>query len=118
MGSKQSSFHIGNGFIGKGKNVYLSANTYKTYESISQENVRLTPSFRHYVQKAQGAMPLMNNAGKTGSGDFVKAVGAMVGVGQVIVKKDAGTGKYQMDFAVNTKRLTNGGYLYKSKRKK
>ncbi|EOS19226.1 MAG: hypothetical protein K1W22_10475 [Lachnospiraceae bacterium] len=118
MGNRESSFHIGDGFNGKGKKVYITASTYKTYEPLSQENVRLTPSFRYYVQRAQGAMPLMNNAGKTGSGDFVKAVGAMAGVGQVIVKKDAGTGKYQMDFVVNTKRLTNGGYLYKSKRKK
>ena len=49
MGSRESSFHIGDGFNGKGKKVYITASTYKTYEPLSQENVRLTPSFRHML---------------------------------------------------------------------
>lgn len=46
MGSKKSSFHMGDEFNGKGEKVYLRATTCKTYEPLSQENVRLTPDFK------------------------------------------------------------------------
>ena len=67
MGSKKSSFHMGDEFNGKGEKVYLRATTCKTYEPLSQENVRLTPDFKAFVTKALGAVPFMEVAGK-GSG--------------------------------------------------
>ena len=62
MGSKKSSFHMGDEFNGKGEKVYLRATTHKTYQPLSQENVRLTPDFKQCVPKAVGAMPAMGSS--------------------------------------------------------
>ncbi len=66
MGSKKSSFHMGDEFNGKGEKVYLRATTCKTYEPLSQENVRLTPDFKACVPKVLGAVPLMGAGGELG----------------------------------------------------
>lgn len=115
MGSKKSSFHMGDEFNGKGETVYLRATTHKTYEPLSQENVRLTPDFKQYAQKVTGAVPLMNTAGEGDIGALLKAVGALAGAGQIIVRKDETTGKYLMSFNISKMRLTNGSYLHKKK---
>ena len=116
MGSKKSSFHMGDEFNGKGEKVYLRATTCKTYEPLSQENVRLTPDFKAFVTKVLGAVPFMEAGGDLGS--LAKAAGALAAVGQTIIKKDSETGKYQISFRVSKMRLTNGSYLHQSKKKK
>lgn len=116
MGSKKSSFYMGDEFNGKGEKVYLRATTYKTYEPLSQENVRLTPDFKACIPKALGAMTLMGAGGELGT--LAKAVGALVAVGQTIIKKDSATGQYQVSFRVSKMRLTNGSYFHQSKQKK
>ena len=116
MGSKKSSFHMGDEFNGKGEKVYLRATTHKTYQPLSQENVRLTPDFKQCVPKAVGAMPVMN-AGDKSAGIVLKALGGIPSVGQVIVKKDDKTGKYKTELLVRKAYLTSGSYLYSNKKK-
>lgn len=116
MGEKKSSFHMGNEFNGKGKKVYLRATQHNTYPPLSQENIRVTPDFGQYAQQAVGAMPIMNSGDKS-AGAALKALGGMPCVGQVIVKKDAKTGKYKTELIVRKTQLTTGAYLYSNKKK-
>ena len=48
----------------------------KTYEPLSQENVRLTPDFKAFVTKALGAVPFMEAGGDFGM--LAKAAGACI----------------------------------------
>lgn len=109
---------MGDEFNGKGEKVYLRATTYKTYEPLSQENVRLTPNFKQYVPKALGAVPLMGAAGEGNSSALLKAVGALAAAGLIMVQRGSEEGKYLISFNVSKKRLTNGSYLHQSKQKK
>lgn len=117
MASKKSSFHMGDEFNGKGEKVYLRATTHKTYEPLSQENVRLTPDFKQCVPKAIGAIPAMGNAGGGSSGTLSKAVGALAAAGRIIVQKGSAEGKYLISFHISKMRLTDGSYLHKKKAK-
>lgn len=109
MGSKKSSFHMGDEFNGKGEKVYLRATAYKTYEPLSQENVQLTPDFSECVPMALGAVPLMGGAGGGSAG---------AAAGQVTIQRGSGEGEYLTSFRISRKRLTNGAYLHQSKQKK
>ncbi len=113
MGSKKSSFHMGDEFNGKGEKVYLRATAYKTYEPLSQENVQLTPDFSECVPRALGAVPLMGGAGAA-----AKAAGALAAAGQVTIQRGSGEGEYLTSFRISRKRLTNGAYLHQNKQKK
>ena len=117
MGSKKSSFHMGDEFNGKGEKVYLRATTHKTYQPLSQENVRLTPDFKQCVPKAVGAMPTMGNASAGSSSTLSKAVGALAAAGRIIVQKGSAEGTYQISFSISKMRLTDGYYLHKKKAK-
>ena len=117
MGSKKSSFHMGDEFNGKGEKVYLRATTHKTYQPLSQENVRLTPDFKQCVPKAGGAMPAMGNASAGSSSTLSKAVGALAAAGRIIVQKGSAEGTYQISFSISKMRLTDGSYLHKKKAK-
>ena len=116
MGEKKSSFHMGNEFNAKGKKVYLRATQHNTYPPLSQENVRVTPDFGQLAQQAVGAMPVMNS-GNESAGIAMKALGGIPCVGQVIVKKDEKTGKYETELTVRKTQLTTGSYLYSNKKK-
>ena len=118
MGSRKSSFHMGDEFNGKGDKVYLRASSYRTYEPLSQENVRLTPDFSQCVPRALGAVPLMGGAGGGGAGAQAKAAGALAAAGQITVRRGSGEGEYLTGFRISRKRLTNGAYLHKNKQKK
>ena len=78
---------MGDEFNGKGEKVYLRATTCKTYEPLSQENVRLTPDFKAFVTKVLGAVPFAEAGGDLGS--LAKAAGAFAAVGQTIIKRIA-----------------------------
>lgn len=116
MSKKKSSFHMGDEFNGRGKKVYLRATQHNTYAPLSQENVRLTPGFSQYAIRAVGAMLVMNSGGKDVTA-ALKALGGMPCVGQVLIKKDVKTGKYQTRFIVKKIQLTTGSYLHSSKKK-
>lgn len=90
MGSKKSSFHMGDEFNGKGEKVYLRATAYKTYEPLSQENVQLTPDFSECVPRALGAVPLMGGAGGGSAGAAAKAAGALAAEGRSQYSGEAG----------------------------
>ena len=117
MGSKKSSFNMGDEFNGSGKKVYLRATTYKTYKPLSQENVRLTRDFKQCIPKALGAVPLIGTAGEGSAGALSKAVGALAAAVHITVQKGSEAGKYSASFNVSKKRLTNGSYLHESKQK-
>ena len=116
MGEKKSSLHMGNEFNGKGKKVFLRATQQNTYPPLPQKNVRMTPNFGQYAQKAVGAMPVMHSSGKDAD-TALKALGSIPCVGQVIVKKDDKTGKYKAELTVRKMQLTTGAYLHSNKRK-
>lgn len=116
MGSKNSSFHMGDEFNGSGKKVYLRATQHKTYAPLPQHNIRLTPDFRQCIPKVLGAMPLLVNPSSKGAGAALKALGSLPGMGQVIIAKDEKTGKYRMSFAVRKIQLTTGSYLHRSQK--
>lgn len=118
MGSKKSSFHMGDEFNGKGEKVCLRAASYRTYEPLSQENVRLTPDFSQCVPQALGAVPLVGEAGGGSAGTAALAAGALAAVGQITVQRGSGEGEYLTGFSVSRKRLTNGAYLHQNKQKK
>lgn len=118
MGSKKSSFHMGDEFNGKGEKVCLRATSYRTYEPLSQENVQLTPDFRQCVPRALGALPLIGEAGGEKNGMLAKAAGALAAAGQITVQRGSGEGEYLTGFSVSMKRLTNGAYLHQNKQKK
>lgn len=118
MGSKKSSFHMGDEFNGKGEKVCLRATSYRTYEPLSQENVQLTPDFRQCVPRALGALPLIGGAGGKKAGMLAKAAGALAAAGQITVQRGSGEGEYLTGFSVSRKRLTNGAYLHQNKQKK
>lgn len=118
MGSKKSSFHMGGEFNGKGEKVYLKAATYRTYEPLPQDNVQLTPDFRQCVPMALGAIPLTGGAGGGSAGALAKAAGALAAAGQVTVQRGDREGEYLTGFSISRKRLTNGAYLHRNKRKK
>ena len=118
MGSKKSSFHMGDEFNGKGDKVHLRAASYRTYEPLSQENVQLTPDFSQCVPMALGAVPLVVGAGGGSTGTAAKAAGALAAAGQVTVQRGSGEGEYLTSFRISRKRLTNGAYLHQSKQKK
>lgn len=118
MGRKNSSFHMGDEFNGSGKKTYLKATKHKAYAPLSQNDVKLTPDFGQCVPKALGAVPLLVNPSSEDSNVARKALGSMPGMSQVILAKDAETGKYQMSFAVRKIQLTTGSYLHQSQKQK
>lgn len=48
---------------------------------------------------------------------YLKALGGIPSVGQVVVKKDDKTGKYKTELLVRKAYLTSGSYLYSNKKK-
>lgn len=118
MGSAKSSFHISDEFNGKGKKIYLRASEFNTYEKLPQgKKVRRTPQFTQMIQKAEGAMPVINVV--NGNANLsLKAIGAMACVGKVAVTKDGRDGKCLVNFNVSRVQLTSGGYLHRGSQKK
>lgn len=118
MGRKNSSFHMGDEFNGSGKKTYLKATEHKTYAPLPQDNVKLTPDFGQCVPKALGAVPLLVSPSSEDSNAALKALGSLPGMSQVILAKDAETGKYQTSFAVRKIQLTTGSYLHQGQKQK
>lgn len=117
MKNRRSSFHMGDEFNGNGEKVYLHATEYKNYSPLSQENVRLTPNFEFCMQKMLGAVPMLINSTNKKEYIVLKALGGIVHIEQVIVKKNMDTGEYFTNYRLKKIRLTNGSYLYKKARK-
>lgn len=111
MGRGKSSFNMSNGFNGYGDKTYLKAREYNTYFPLSQENVRPTPDFGQFVQKALGGIAITDSS--YNSKLLLKALGGVSSATPIQIKKDKVTGKYLLSYHISsTTAFTSGAYLH------